>query len=680
MSQPQFMSGRMIRRIQNAQAALAAIPFGFTLLAIIVMLSYGQSFERMFVVAGIVLFGGIALAVQHIRETRADPQAHIFVRHENSREWAYYPPGEHPVIPFEGWGIAFSVIPFDYEWHDETQDIQLFEEGRATVKLSWRPDVRDLREWIESNRKERIEKLRGAAIRDAKYSFGLLVKGLKRDDRERIIEKPLPLVEEHLGVGRGIELKDYTLVITQFPEPQPAPPPQEPWEGYGSDVIHIGDHKGKPVFLDDEDQIAHIQIIGASRFGKSKLVEYAMRQRFGYESVIVIDPNQQLYDDFLTWCAHREEYVDTHFLDPSDEGSAVGFNPFRLEGKRTSDRISARANRLQATTLKALGTPGDAIQAQRIIKCLYYVLIEQDLPVTDLNAFMVPRLFDRRDEIMAACQSQDIRDQWEMLTAEKGTAAYVNMMQSSANRLFDIIAERGVQRIFTNPKPINLREITAEGHALFVNLGKSDIFPLAARNVIGAFLVDEIWDIMSSRTKKQLEDLAHVNLVIDEFHNFATPEFATMLKEGGKYGLHLWLINHSLEDLDRTVRGSLNACHTRIAFGGTAQKDATAVMEGSRPAQGNDLRDEISRIPSLDKRVFMLRRTGKPNLLCTTPWVEERDVDEETKQSYLDYLTRMPEIEVAPILTEESETETPNPNSILAPQPSREVDSDDFYH
>jgi hypothetical protein len=458
----------------------------------------------------------------------------------------------------------------------------------------------------------------------------------------------------------------------------PVPAPPEPDEG-----LRIGLHDKKSVFLTDDDRIAHIQIIGASRFGKSKLVEYAVRQLIERaEGVCVIDPNQQLYDDILTWCVHIGCGEETHFLDPSDERSVIGFNPFRLEGKRTPDRISARANRLLDTTLKALGIGADsAIQARRIIRCLYYVILEQNLAVTELNAFMTPRLFDRRDEIMAACENQDIRDQWEMLAGGKGTPAYVAMMQSSANRLFDLLAERGVQRILTNPRPINIREITQESEALIVNLGKSDIFSIPARNVIGTFLVDEIWDVMSSRSKAQVEEVDTFNFIVDEFHNFATPEFAEMLKEGAKYNLHLWLISHNLDDLEPSVRRALNACHTRMAFGGTTQKDAAAVMEGSRPGRRHELKYEIMTVPTLRARRFLLRRPGQRNVFCGTPWVKEYEVSEEEKEEFLNELTRMPEIEAAPILAAgESAAETPAPKATPAPQKPKAVEPDDFYH
>ncbi len=285
---------------------------------------------------------------------------------------------------------------------------------------------------------------------------------------------------------------------------------------------------------------------------------------------------------------------------------------------------------------------------------------------------------------MANCQSEDIRDQWEMLAGDKKANAYIAMMQSTANRLFEFVAERGVQRILMNPHPINLKEITANAHTLIVNLNKSDIFPIPSRNVIGTFLVDEIWDIVSSRSREQVERTPHFNFMVDEFQHFATPEFAEMLKEGAKYNLHLWLINHTLEDLEPSVRRALNACHTRIALGGTSQKDAATVLEGSRPEQGYDLRDEIAAVSGFSKRRVIIRRTGKNNLVCWTPDVRHFPVSAAKKEAYLDHVARVspaPQPEVRPISPpqnrqKEAPRDTPREN-VSKPEA---IEPDDFYH
>jgi hypothetical protein len=496
---------------------------------------------------------------------------------------------------------------------------------------------------MDSNKEAITTSIQKFCLHYAEQDFEHLVLVLKQAGRERLVGRKITLEQPDILVGLGIEVFDYSLTITALPELQPAPPPKEPWEGYEGH-LHIGDSDGQAVFLDKEDTIAHVQVIGASRFGKSKLIEYVVRQRIGVEGVCVIDPNQQLYDDIMTWCAHRGELEGIRFLDPSDEKSEIGFNPFHLPGERTPERISARASRLLITSLKAMKFSGDsAVLAERIMTVLFYVIIEQDLPITELRAFMTPRLFARRDEIMANCQNEDIRDEWAMLLSGKQTdSAYISMMQSSATRLVKLFLEPGVKRVLTASMQLNLSNIVKGGATVIINLKDTpDILSESARDILGTFIVDEIWNVVKARTKKEVQDYGGFNLFIDEFHNFAAPEFAKMLKEGAKSGLHLWLINHELDSLDPGVRRALKACHTRIAFGGTSQKDATAVLEGSRPGKDNDLRDEIAAIPGLTKRRFILSRVGKRNMFCATAEVRTFPVRDEVKEAYQFALTRL---------------------------------------
>lgn len=639
-----------------------------------------------FLIGAAIIAGGFYILKLSSTELPRDGE-HYFIRHRKSGDWGLFSPNSTQRIPFLG--QIFTAQKIDYREHPEIIEGKLDYPG-ATYKaaFTWKPDREHLDVFAASLDPTAIVRdlCAHAAERSAGDRLIALVSrsgeppplspwdlnGIKRmAARRELWEDGLKTTFDPPDLSRwGVKMASLC-ELTIIP-----PPPLEDWEDYGD--IHIGNVDGAHSdWLDEDDLVAHVQVIGASRFGKSKLIEYAARQIIFHaeQGLCVIDPNEQLYDDLLTWCAFRGDVVQADLLDPSNEQIQLGFNPFLLDNP-TPARIAARAKRLLDTTLKTLGSGGDAIQAQRILRCLYYVVIEQRLPITDLKAFMVPRLFDRRDAIMMACRNQDIRDQWEMLTAGKKTDGYIAMMQSSANRLFDLIAEPGVQRLLTAPRTIDLKAITESRYVLLVNLAKSATLSISSRNLIGAFLVDEIWDIMSTRTKQQVKQLPGFNLMVDEFHNFATPQFGDMLREGAKYGLHLWLINHELESLEPTVRRALNACHTRIAFGGTSQKDAAAILEGSKPEEGSDLRDEISAVPGLAKRKFILRRTGKENVFCTTPDVREFQVKQSRKAKYIQDSTSFfdlePELAMLDQQAAAPDTETTIPDVIES--------DDDFYH
>jgi len=612
---------------------------------------------------------------------RLDTVGDVYLEHVPTGLWKHYPPDSLPPAIFGGEHV-WKLRVFKYEWREYREDYQttLWKQGRVILKFSWRPNLAKLNEYFNVP-KERHP------LEWHKHRVCTLFSDVWRkkgsDERAELLGRTLIFPAEP-GPDDTIEVKDYAATLT---EPIVYAVKMAALEGE-HEGLHIGDDGGAPVHLDDEDRITHVQIIGASRFGKSKLVEHAVRQLIGKAGVVVLDPNEQLYEDITAWCAHKH-MGGVRFLDATDEGSEVGFSPFLMREGKTHDRIYARASRILKTMLKAGKFQGDgAVLAERIMRVLLYVTIEQDLPVTALQSFTTPRLFAERDEIMARCASEEMRDEWEMLTAGKKDNAYVSMMQSSATRLVKVLLEPPVKRILEAPIHLDLREIVERGESLIINLKDTpDRLSPEARDILGTFITDELWSIIKGRSRQDAKRLPGLNLVIDEFHNFATPEFAMMLKEGGKYGLHMWLINHALDDLDRDVQNALKACHTRIAFGGTSRKDAATVLEGSTPGKNRDLRDEIDSVPGLKKRRFILRRTGKRNLYCTTADVEEYGLG-LLGRSYLEDLMRRPFLERLDALYPMPQTlssgdeiaDTSAPNVTPTPLKPDAVEPDDFYH
>lgn len=654
------MQPRKLRQHATAELvryAAAWTFFGFALALVTVVITR-PGWLPAFLVILIGISVGCLVALQ-LSKTVKHEEFHVFIRHSASGEWACLAPGEGISLPRKGRG--YEVKTFTNETaEEEVKGIKLGERYRMSVSYAFRIDLNHLAAWIDREKPALRNLIADRCVEEAtKEARSFIGDEDQRYEGEFQADRP-DLTEKGIEVLRCRFTLRYIPPPPIPPPPPPKPPePDEPWED--AEGFDIGRHMDAPVYLDASDLVAHVQIIGASRFGKSKLMEYAARQLayWGEEGLCLIDPNQQLYASMLRWCAYRG--IETaHFLDLSDEGSQVGFNPFRLDGPKTPARVSSLADRLLATTLKALGySGGEAIMAERILKCLYYMVIEQDLALTELQAFLYPRLFDRRDEIVGRCRSQLIRDEWEILTAGKKDAAYVAMMQSSANRLFKVIADEGVQRVLTNPLQLDIRAITGEGQLLFVNLKESPTLSEQSRNVIGTFLVEEIWSVVSARNEAEASRLPRFNVAIDEFHNFASPQFAKMLKEGAKYGLHFWLIHHSLDDLDSDVVRALRACYTRCIFGGVARKDAASILDGSRPMQRTrhvldrsvktstvtypmsytDPAEDIQTATHLAPRSFMLVRAGKENALCRTAEVKEFPIPAETLRAYRESLT-----------------------------------------
>ena len=101
------------------------------------------------------------------------------------------------------------------------------------------------------------------------------------------------------------------------------------------------------------------------------------------------------------------------------------------------------------------------------------------------------------------------------------------------------------------------RQIMDEGKILIVNLSKGLIGEDNAA-ILGSFLVTKIQLAAMSRSDiPDIRDRRPFYLYVDEFQNFATDSFATILSEARKYGLNLTVANQYISQMTDTVRNAV---------------------------------------------------------------------------------------------------------------------------
>jgi hypothetical protein len=129
-----------------------------------------------------------------------------------------------------------------------------------------------------------------------------------------------------------------------------------------------------------------------------------------------------------------------------------------------------------------------------------------------------------------------------------------------------------------------------EGKILIVNLSKGLIGEDNA-GILGSFLVTKIQLAAMSRSDiENIDDRRPFYLYVDEFQNFATDSFATILSEARKYGLNLTVANQYISQMSETVRDAVfGNVGTMICFRVSAN-DAPILSKQFEPQfEPNDL-------------------------------------------------------------------------------------------
>src|SRR5437588_13130122 len=109
------------------------------------------------------------------------------------------------------------------------------------------------------------------------------------------------------------------------------------------------DARGKTIRLSAQERKAHMHVIGGTRSGKSKFLEWMIRGdlRNG-QGFCLIDPHGTLYNDVLSYCAHRVIKREVIPLNLSSPDSIIGFNPFH---KASAGDVSVQVDRRISATI-----------------------------------------------------------------------------------------------------------------------------------------------------------------------------------------------------------------------------------------------------------------------------------------------------------------------------------------
>lgn len=356
--------------------------------------------------------------------------------------------------------------------------------------------------------------------------------------------------------------------------------------------VLIGHDEGnRPIHLTEGDLETHVQGVGASRTGKSKLIEAVARQLTLDRGTgfCLIDPHGFLYKDMLRWLAYMQPRREILFINPSSAARIVGFNPFK---KLTGDP-GARVQRVVQVMLKAWGQTNsdETPRLERWLRCVGHVMVEGGYTI-EASRYLVSWDERRiRDELVRRVKGALIQQEWEELRAYKRLPDFNLQLESTKNRLFRFLDSLPIRRMMgLSTNCIDLEDVIEKGKILLVNLQPSEDITEEQSKLIGALLISEIWE--AARRRKQgpggRPPIPPFHLIVDEFHEFLTPTIPHMLTAGAKYGLHLWLFHQNfaqLREREAEILGALDSARLKLVFGGLGREDARYMVENIFPKQ-----------------------------------------------------------------------------------------------
>lgn len=301
------------------------------------------------------------------------------------------------------------------------------------------------------------------------------------------------------------------------------------------------------------DRSRHVYIIGQTGAGKTgALALFALSDIFHGHGYAIIDPHGDFAIDNMRFIP-GSRLKDVIYFNPADTAHPLGFNPLEVANPNQKNSISSEV----IGVMKRMFGESWGPRLEYILR--YTILALLDRPTTtmlDINRMLTDKKF--RQETLGYCKDTVVLNFWKY---EFGTWSEKFMTEAVApvlNKVGAFTANPIIRNIIGQPKStFDIRNIMDEGKILVVNLSKGLIGEDNAA-ILGSFIVTKIQLAAMSRSDiDRIEDRRPFYLYVDEFQNFATDSFATILSEARKYALNLTVANQYISQMSETVRDAV---------------------------------------------------------------------------------------------------------------------------
>jgi type IV secretory pathway TraG/TraD family ATPase VirD4 len=297
-------------------------------------------------------------------------------------------------------------------------------------------------------------------------------------------------------------------------------------------------------------------IIGKTGTGKSEFLKDMIMQdiREGH-GLAVIDPHGDLIDDILPMIPPKRA-EDVILFDPSDTTRPMGFNMLEAATEEQKHYVVSSIIGLMYKLFdpNKTGIIGPRFE-HAIRNAMLTVMYEPGSTFVEVVRILTDANYVQ--ELLPKVTDPIIRRYWTDQIAQTSDFHKSEVLDYIVSKFGRFVTNKMIRNIIgQSDSAFNFRKVMDEKKVLLINLAKGKIGEENSQ-FLGLILVPKILVAAMSRQdmlKDQREDFF---LYVDEFQNFATPDFAQILSEARKYKLNLIVANQFIGQMDEDVKNAI---------------------------------------------------------------------------------------------------------------------------
>jgi len=312
----------------------------------------------------------------------------------------------------------------------------------------------------------------------------------------------------------------------------------------------------RPVYIDNDDRRRHVYIIGKTGTGKSQLLEEMIMQDIeAGKGVAVVDPHGDLMDGILSRIP-PERAEDVIYFDPSDSDRPMGINMLEAKTEEQKHFVVTSIVGLMYKLYDPMKTGIIGPRFEHAIRnAMLTVMVEPGNTFVEVVRVLTDSSFVQ--ELLPKLTDPIIRRYWTDQIAQTADFHKSEVLDYIVSKFGRFVTNKLMRNIIgQSESSFDFRKVMDEGKILLVNLAKGKIGEENS-NFLGLILVPRILISAMSRQEIPEEERRDFYLYVDEFQNFATPDFAQILSEARKYRLSLTVANQFIGQMEEEVKNAV---------------------------------------------------------------------------------------------------------------------------
>lgn len=340
----------------------------------------------------------------------------------------------------------------------------------------------------------------------------------------------------------------------------------------------------KEIRLSENDRRRHTYVIGQTGTGKSVLLEnLALQDMLDGRGFAFIDPHGDSAETLLGMVPkHRVE--DVIYFNPGDMTNPIGLNMFEFDHPDQKDFLIQEAINM----LYGLYDPGHTgivgPRLEHIFRNCALLLMSDPNGGTFID---IPKLLVDNEFMKSKLKyvtDQSVLDFWTKEYPDSKRSNESGEVTSWVVSKFGPFMSNDMMRnIMGQTKSgFNLRDIMDNKKILIVNLSQGKMGELNSR-LLGMIFVMKFQAAVMSRENVPEDQREDFCLFVDEFQNFATDSFESILSQVRKYRLNLIIGNQFMTQLNEKVREAIIGNVGTVISGRIGVTDAELMVKRFQP-------------------------------------------------------------------------------------------------